>query len=169
MFGPLGIPELIFIFALALLIFGPRELPKIGRTIGKAMAEFRKASTELRRTLNTEMLEEELRQSDPRRVLKEAASDLRNSVEKAGTVESGAVDSVPETNASGAGERAASESPQSTDAVPEVRAPAGQMARGDLPRSRKKVADSGDENPVTETDSKTDSETDSETDSQENQ
>ena len=42
--GPLGIPELIFIFALALLIFGPRKLPELGRTFGKSMAEFRRTS-----------------------------------------------------------------------------------------------------------------------------
>jgi TatA/E family protein of Tat protein translocase len=55
MFGPLGFPELIFILVLALLIFGPKRLPEIGRTIGRGMAEFRKASTELKRTINTEL------------------------------------------------------------------------------------------------------------------
>jgi TatA/E family protein of Tat protein translocase len=53
--GPLGVPELIFIFVLALLIFGPKRLPEIGRTVGKGLAEFRKASTELKRTINTEL------------------------------------------------------------------------------------------------------------------
>lgn len=57
--GPLGVPELIFILVLALLIFGPKRLPEIGRTIGKGMAEFRKASTELKRTINTELALEE--------------------------------------------------------------------------------------------------------------
>ncbi|MFL6199215.1 MAG: twin-arginine translocase TatA/TatE family subunit [Thermoanaerobaculia bacterium] len=55
MFGPLGFPELIFILVLALLIFGPKRLPEIGRTIGRGMAEFRKASNELKRTINTEL------------------------------------------------------------------------------------------------------------------
>jgi TatA/E family protein of Tat protein translocase len=54
MFG-LGATELIFIFILALLIFGPKKLPQIGRTIGKGMAEFRRASTELQRAVNTEI------------------------------------------------------------------------------------------------------------------
>lgn len=54
MFG-LGIPELIFIMVLALLIFGPKRLPEIGRTIGRGMAEFRKASNDLKRTINTEL------------------------------------------------------------------------------------------------------------------
>lgn len=71
MFGPLGVPELLFILALALLIFGPRKLPEIGRTLGRGISEFRKASSELRRTLNTEVLSEEVRQSDPRRILRE--------------------------------------------------------------------------------------------------
>ena len=55
MFGPLGFPELIFILVLALLIFGPKRLPEIGRTICRGMAEFRKASTDLKRTINTEL------------------------------------------------------------------------------------------------------------------
>ena len=53
--GPLGIPELLFILVLALLIFGPRKLPEIGRTLGKAMGEFRRATTDLKRTFNTEL------------------------------------------------------------------------------------------------------------------
>ena len=73
MFGPLGLPELIFIMVLALLIFGPRKLPEIGRTLGRGMAEFRKASSELKRTIDTEMMREELRQNDPRNLLKEQA------------------------------------------------------------------------------------------------
>jgi len=75
MFGPLGIPELLFILALALLIFGPRKLPEIGRTLGRGVSEFRKASNELRRTLNAEVVREELRQNDPRRILREAIDE----------------------------------------------------------------------------------------------
>lgn len=55
MFGPLGLPELIFIFIIALLIFGPKRLPEIGKTVGKAFAEFRRASEELKRTVNSEI------------------------------------------------------------------------------------------------------------------
>lgn len=53
--GPLGVPELIFIFILALLVFGPRKLPELGRTLGKAMTEFRRASNELRGAVEDEM------------------------------------------------------------------------------------------------------------------
>lgn len=60
MFGPLGFPELLFILVLALLIFGPKRLPEVGRTIGKGMAQFRRATTDLKRTIESEIsLEEE--------------------------------------------------------------------------------------------------------------
>lgn len=54
MFG-IGMPELLIIFVIALLVFGPKELPKIGRTIGKAMGEFRRASDELREGIQREI------------------------------------------------------------------------------------------------------------------
>jgi sec-independent protein translocase protein TatA len=57
--GSLGLPELLFIFVLALLIFGPKKLPEIGRTLGKGMSEFKKASSELKRSFNAEMALEE--------------------------------------------------------------------------------------------------------------
>jgi TatA/E family protein of Tat protein translocase len=53
--GPLGYQEMIFIFVLALLLFGPKKLPELGRTFGKALTEFRRASTELRATFDREM------------------------------------------------------------------------------------------------------------------
>ena len=77
MFGPLGLPELIFIMVLALLVFGPRKLPEIGRTLGRGLAEFRKASSELKRTVDAEMMREELRQNDPRRLLREEPKPRR--------------------------------------------------------------------------------------------
>ncbi|MEM7479959.1 MAG: twin-arginine translocase TatA/TatE family subunit [Acidobacteriota bacterium] len=64
MFGSLGIPEALFILALALLIFGPKRLPQAGRTLGKAMGEFRRASNDLRRTLNTEIALEEEKEAE---------------------------------------------------------------------------------------------------------
>jgi TatA/E family protein of Tat protein translocase len=53
--GTLGTPEIIFIFILALILFGPKKLPEIGRTVGKALTEFRRASSELKATFDREM------------------------------------------------------------------------------------------------------------------
>ncbi len=53
--GTLGVPEMMVIFILALLLFGPKKLPELGRTIGKAMTEFRRASNELKQTFDREM------------------------------------------------------------------------------------------------------------------
>ena len=53
--GPLGWEETVFIFVLALLLFGPKKLPELGRTLGKAMTEFRRASSELKSTFDREM------------------------------------------------------------------------------------------------------------------
>jgi sec-independent protein translocase protein TatA len=58
MFG-LGIPELIVIFVIALVVFGPRKLPDLGRSIGRAMAEFKKASDEFQESVRSEMKEVE--------------------------------------------------------------------------------------------------------------
>jgi TatA/E family protein of Tat protein translocase len=55
MFGPLGFQELLLILVLALLIFGPKKLPEVGRTIGRGMAEFRRATSDLKRTIETEV------------------------------------------------------------------------------------------------------------------
>jgi sec-independent protein translocase protein TatA len=67
--GSLGLPEIIFILLLALLIFGPKRLPEIGRTLGKGMSEFRKASNDLKRTINAELaLDEDEQTRHPRRI-----------------------------------------------------------------------------------------------------
>ena len=55
MFGSLGMPELIVIFVIALVVFGPRKLPELGRSLGRGIAEFKKATNELQSTLEQEI------------------------------------------------------------------------------------------------------------------
>ena len=59
MFGSIGMPELIIILVIALIIFGPRKLPELGKSLGKSINEFKKASTELQNTLEQEIKIEE--------------------------------------------------------------------------------------------------------------
>jgi TatA/E family protein of Tat protein translocase len=54
-------PELIIILVIALIIFGPRKLPELGRSLGRSIGEFKKASNELRNTLEEEIRIEEQR------------------------------------------------------------------------------------------------------------
>ena len=53
--GPIGVPELIIIFIVALIVFGPKKLPELGKSLGKGLAEFRKASNELKSTIEQEV------------------------------------------------------------------------------------------------------------------
>jgi TatA/E family protein of Tat protein translocase len=67
MFGSIGMPELIIILTIALIIFGPRKLPELGRSLGKSIHEFKKASNELRNTLDEEIRLEEQRTTEQQR------------------------------------------------------------------------------------------------------
>jgi sec-independent protein translocase protein TatA len=64
MLGSIGMPELVIIFVIALIIFGPRKLPELGRSLGKSLSEFKRASNELKSTL-----EEEIRLDEQRATL----------------------------------------------------------------------------------------------------
>lgn len=61
----LGIPEMIFIFVLALIIFGPKKMPEIGRQIGRALAEFKRASNEFKAQIETEIQQMEVETNVP--------------------------------------------------------------------------------------------------------
>ena len=59
MFGSIGMPEMIIILVIALIIFGPRKLPELGKSLGRSLNEFKRASNELRNTLEEEIKVEE--------------------------------------------------------------------------------------------------------------
>jgi len=59
--GPIGVPELLIIFVVALIVFGPRKLPELGKSLGRSIAEFKRASNELQNTLDEEIRQESRR------------------------------------------------------------------------------------------------------------
>ena len=102
--GPLGVPELIIIFVIALIVFGPRKLPELGRSLGKGLSEFKRASNELRHTLDEEIREEERKTPPPPAIAPPALSAPES------------VTAPPETVARGAGD-AEEASPADHDGV----------------------------------------------------
>lgn len=65
--GSIGMPELLLILVIALIVFGPKKLPEIGKSLGKGLAEFKKASDDLKKTIASEVtqLKDEARTEPP--------------------------------------------------------------------------------------------------------
>jgi sec-independent protein translocase protein TatA len=78
MFGSIGTEELILIFIVALLVFGPKRLPEIGRTVGKALREFKRTSEEIKGRIESEIEASELKSTarDLHTGIRDAAKDL---------------------------------------------------------------------------------------------
>ncbi|HMK23169.1 MAG TPA: twin-arginine translocase TatA/TatE family subunit [Terriglobales bacterium] len=87
----LGFSEMLFLFLLALIIFGPKKMPEIGRQIGKALNEFKRASNEFKAQIETEIANLE-RETKPE-ILPPSSPILP----PAGAVASGALVDVPAT------------------------------------------------------------------------
>ncbi len=93
MFGSIGMPELIVIFVIALIIFGPRKLPELGKSLGRSISEFKRASNELRNTL-----EEEIRIDEQRQRTAPATPAPEPTPEPAPATSSGPTESSPESD-----------------------------------------------------------------------
>jgi TatA/E family protein of Tat protein translocase len=80
-------PEIIMIFIVGLLLFGPRKMPQLGRSIGRALGEFRRASNEFKRTVEDEVAAEEIRSVEKDlRDIKEAGADaVKNVIDDGGS------------------------------------------------------------------------------------
>ena len=88
MLGPIGMPELIIILVIALIIFGPRKLPELGKSLGRSLNEFKRASADLQNTLEQEIkLEEQKEQQAKPRPESNVAAD---------TTDTGAVPRTPD-------------------------------------------------------------------------
>src|SRR6266853_5914432 len=78
--GTLGVQEMIVVFIVALVLFGPKKLPELGRTIGKAITEFRRAQSELKATFDHHMRELERENESIKQVTQGCASEIHNQV-----------------------------------------------------------------------------------------
>jgi TatA/E family protein of Tat protein translocase len=76
MFGSIGMPELILIFVVALLVFGPKKLPELGKSLGKGLAEFKRASEDLKKTIEDE-IEQGKHEAD---AVKQQFAEVRNAL-----------------------------------------------------------------------------------------
>ena len=85
MFGSLGGAELLIILVLALLLFGPRRLPEIGRTIGKGLTEFRKATSDFKANLEREVDLKDVKNA--RDTIREAKQEIRSTIDGATRLE----------------------------------------------------------------------------------
>ena len=76
--GPVGVQEMLVIFLVALVLFGPKKLPELGKTIGKAITEFRRAQSELKATFETHMRELEKESESIKEVTRSYTNDIYN-------------------------------------------------------------------------------------------
>ncbi|HLH00163.1 MAG TPA: twin-arginine translocase TatA/TatE family subunit [Bryobacteraceae bacterium] len=76
--GPVGVQEMVVIFLVALLLFGPKKLPELGKTIGKAITEFRRAQSELKATFESHMRELEKENESIKEVTRSYTNEIYN-------------------------------------------------------------------------------------------
>jgi sec-independent protein translocase protein TatA len=128
MLGPIGAQELIIIFVIALLVFGPRKLPQLGKSLGRSIGEFKRASNELRNTLEQEIRVEETRKEimEPIETL---SNEAKEAVKKATEIDPSDVDADLEADLEDAGaapppeaESTATDKPRAPNESPETKA-----------------------------------------------
>lgn len=116
--GPIGMQELIIIFVIALIIFGPRKLPSLGKSLGRSLAEFKRASNDLRNTLEQEIRVEETRKEimEPIETIRDEATNAVSQAESMADARPGA--EAPATEAPATEVPAAEVTDGATDSKP---------------------------------------------------
>ena len=146
--GTLGVQEMLIIFLVALVLFGPKKLPELGRTIGKALTEFRRASSDLRATFEREMQTLDRENQSIKEVTHQVANEIYDRAENyvyddpAANAEppAGQPAALPEPNHTstvGAPEVSGAESngTPAVHAAPVVQAAEGTVARTETPEA----------------------------------
>ena len=80
--GNIGFPEMVMIFVVALLVFGPKRLPELGRSLGRGLSEFRRASSDLKNSIEREIDAAEIEQSiaDTQKATEKAKDEIKQAV-----------------------------------------------------------------------------------------
>ncbi len=110
MFGSIGMPELILIFIVALLVFGPKKLPELGKSLGRGLAEFKRASDDLKKTIEDE-IEQGKHEAE---AVKKQVAEVRSTIDPTAPA-------------------APRPAPEATTQGPEGAAPQGSVPRADSP------------------------------------
>jgi sec-independent protein translocase protein TatA len=139
--GPVGVQEMIVIFLVALVLFGPKKLPELGRTIAKAITEFRRASNDLKATFEREMQSLEREGDSIHDVMRPITAEIQSHTNfdypyyDSGSYGSESYETTTATHPStvGALEAPGAESHGAVEAAPQV--------EGTVPRTEAKVID----------------------------
>ena len=139
--GPVGWQEMVVIFIVALVLFGPKKLPELGRTLGKAITEFRRASNELKSTFEREMQQLERENESLKEVTRGYVNDVYSSYNETGSYDSPYHDSGAYGSYGYESSDSASSYPSTTgesavqDAGSEHHGSAAETAQGTVPRN----------------------------------
>ena len=115
--GPIGVPEMIAIFLVALLLFGPKKLPELGKNIGKAITEFRRASNELKATFESHLSELDKENQDLKNTLSPYTNFDYNSSSSSSSYDSEYQYGSDDSQSSGSSETSASQSTTTASAT----------------------------------------------------
>jgi len=97
--GNIGFPEMVMIFVVALLVFGPKRLPELGKSLGRGLSEFRRASSDLKNSIEREIDAAEIEQSiaDTQKATEKAKDEIKQSIAGTKVADTPVTDTPKET------------------------------------------------------------------------
>jgi sec-independent protein translocase protein TatA len=124
--GPVGVQEMVVIFLVAMLLFGPKKLPELAKSIGKAITEFRRAQSELKATFEGHMRELEKENDSIKEITRSYTNEIYNSVSEYDSSFSDSITYHPESQPAIAANPStvSASAPQGAESTVTVEAPA---------------------------------------------